>query len=175
VSAQSSNGDAMATMDDFDFSAKVIKAGGAMADKNWHRLVDHTVAEWSGDLDATMATMSRNDPFQIMYATGLHVVGFDEVREFYRNRMLTFQGQGFFAHRWVVSDEVIVGNGYFEGVPNGVFFGTPATGKKLCLPMSIWIYFEDTMLKGEAAYLDGRELQRQIVEGTNQSRHTPLY
>jgi predicted ester cyclase len=165
----------MATMDDFDFSAQVIKAGGALADRNWARLVDHTVAEWSGDLDGTMATMSRNDPFQIMYATGLHVVGFDEVREFYRNRMLTFQGQGFFAHRWVVSDEVIVGNGYFEGVPNGVFFGTPTTGKKLCLPMSIWIYFEDTMLKGEAAYLDGRELQRQIVEGTNRSRHTPVY
>jgi predicted ester cyclase len=165
----------MATMDDFDFSAQVIKAGGALADRNWARLVDHTVAEWSGDLDGTMATMSRNDPFQIMYATGLRVVGFDEVREFYRNRMLTFQGQGFFAHRWVVSDEVIVGNGYFEGVPSGVFFGTPTTGKKLCLPMSIWIYFEDTMLKGEAAYLDGRELQRQIVEGTNRSRHTPVY
>jgi hypothetical protein len=31
------------------------------------------------------------------------------------------------------------------------------------------------MLKGEAAYLDGRELQRQIVEGTTQSRHTPVY
>jgi len=165
----------MATMDDFDFSAQVIKAGGALADRNWARLVDHTVAEWSGDLDGTMATMSRNDPFQIMYATGLHVVGFDEVREFYRNRMLTFQGQGFFAHRWVVSDEVIVGNGYFEGVPNGVFFGTPTTGKKLCLPMSIWIYFEDTMLKGEAAYLDGRDLQRQIVEGTYRSRHTQVY
>ena len=165
----------MATMDDFDFSAQVIKAGGALADKNWARLVEHTVAEWSGDLDATMATMSRTDPFQIMYATGLHVVGFEEVREFYRNRMLTFQGQGFFAHRWVISDEVIVGNGYFEGVPNGIFFGTSTTGKKLCLPMSIWIYFEDTMLKGEAAYLDGRELQRQIVEGTNQSRHTLVY
>jgi predicted ester cyclase len=165
----------MATMDDFDFSAQVIKAGGALADRNWARLVDHTVAEWSGDLDGTMATMSRNDPFQIMYATGLRVVGFDEVREFYRNRMLTFQGQGFFAHRWVVSDEVIVGQGYFEGTPKGVFFGTPTSGKKLCLPMSIWIYFEDTMLKGEAAYLDGRELQRQIVEGTTQSRHTPVY
>jgi predicted ester cyclase len=165
----------MATMDDFDFSAQVIKAGGAMADKNWQRLVAHTVAEWSGDLDATMATISRNDPFQIMHATGLHVVGFEAVREFYKSRMLTFQGQGFFAHRWVVSDEVIVGQGYFEGTPSGVFFGTPTSGKKLCLPMSIWIYFEDTMLKGEAAYLDGRELQRQIVEGTNQTRHTPVY
>jgi hypothetical protein len=30
-------------------------------------------------------------------------------------------------------------------------------------------------VKGEAAYLDGLELQRQIVEGTNRSRHDPVY
>jgi predicted ester cyclase len=165
----------MATMADFDFTAEVIKAGGAVAEKNWQRLIEHTVAEWSGDLDATMATMSRNDPFQIMHATGLHVVGFEAVREFYGKRMQTFQGQGFFAHRWVVSDTVIVGNGYFEGTPSGVFFGTPTSGKRLCLPLTVWIYFEDTMVKGEAAYLDGLELKRQIVEGTDQDRHAPVY
>jgi predicted ester cyclase len=162
-------------MADFDFSAEVIKAGGAVAEKNWQRLVEHTVAEWSGDLDATMATMTSNEPFQIMHATGLHVVGFEAVREFYRKRMLTFQGQGFFAHRWVVSDQIIVGNGYFEGTPSGIFFGTPTTGKRLCLPLTVWIYFEDTFVKGEAAYLDGLELKRQIVEGTNQDRHAPVY
>jgi predicted ester cyclase len=165
----------MATMADFDFTAEVIKAGGAVAEKNWQRLIEHTVAEWSGDLDATMATMSRNDPFQIMHATGLHVVGFEAVREFYGKRMQTFQGQGFFAHRWVVSDALIVGNGYFEGTPSGVFFGTPTSGKRLCLPLTVWIYFEDTMVKGEAAYLDGLELKRQIVEGTDQDRHAPVY
>ena len=157
----------MATKDDFDFSAEVIRAGGAIADRNWETLIAHTVAEWSGDIDATMATITRDDPFQIMYATGLHVRGWDAVREFYLGRFKTFSGQGFFAQRWVISDKVIVGNGYFSGAPKGSFFGVEATGKRMLLPMSIWIYFQDTLLKGEAAYLDGAELARQIRTGTD--------
>lgn len=159
----------------FDFSAERIMAGGAIAQRNWERLEEHTIAEWTGDLDATMSTMTRNDPFQIMYATGLHVRGFEEVREFYRRRMTTFSGQGFFAKRWVVSDQVIVGNGYFSGTPQGEFFGMPATGKSLLLPMSLWIYFEDTLLKGEATYLDGAELRRQLREGPRGRIEDPVY
>lgn len=151
----------------FDFSAELIMAGGAAAERNWERLKEHTVAEWSGDLDATMETMSRNEPFQIMYATGLDVRGFDEVRAFYKRRMETFSGQGFFAHRWVISDQIIVGNGYFSGSPVGEFFGMPASGKQLLIPITVWIYFEDTLVKGEASYLDGLELQRQIRDGTD--------
>jgi predicted ester cyclase len=166
----------MASIEDFDFSAEVIMAGGAVAERNWERLKEHTVAEWSGDLDATMETMSRNDPFQIMYATGLHVRGFENVREFYRQRMQTFEGQGFFAHRWMVSDKAICGVGYFDGAPKGVFFGVPAAGKHLCLPMTLWLYFENTLLRGEASYLDGAELQRQLKEGTTRyDRRQPVF
>jgi hypothetical protein len=56
-----------------------------------------------------------------------------------------------------------------------MLFGVPTTGKTLCLPMTVWIYFEDTLIKGEAAYLDGRELERQVREGTTLNRHTPVY
>jgi predicted ester cyclase len=122
-----------------------------------------------------MATMTRNDPFQIMHATGLEVRGWDNVRAFYEQRMRTFQGQGFFAHRWVVSEKAVVGSGYFSGTPNGIFFGVPTTGKTLCLPMAIWIYFEDTLVKGEAAYLDGGELLKQIREGTTRQRNEPVF
>lgn len=165
----------MASEADFDFTAEVIMAGGAIAQRNWARLREHMVAEWSCDLDATMATVTRNDPFQIMHATGLHIRGWDNVRDFYAQRMKTFQGQGFFAHRIVVSEKLIVGNGYFSGTPSGVFFGTQTCGNTLCLPMTVWIYFEDTLVKGEAAYLDGLELQRQIREGTTTGRTMPVF
>lgn len=165
----------MASPKDFDFTAEVIMAGGPIAERNWQRLVEHTVAEWSGNLDATMATMTRNDPFQIMHATGLEVRGWENVRAFYEQRMRTFQGQGFFAHRWVVSEKAVVGSGYFSGTPNGIFFGVPTAGKTLCLPMAIWIYFEDTLVKGEAAYLDGGELLKQIREGTSRQRNEPVF
>ena len=45
----------MADTSQFDFSAERIMAGGEIARRNWERLEEHTVAEWSGDLDATMA------------------------------------------------------------------------------------------------------------------------
>ena len=47
----------MADTSQFDFSAERIMAGGEIARRNWERLEEHTVAEWSGDLDATMATI----------------------------------------------------------------------------------------------------------------------
>lgn len=62
-----------------------------------------------------------------------------------------FQGQGFYAHRWIVTDEVIVGQGFFENAPKGNLFGIPSYGRPIFLPMSLWIYFEDGLLKGEAA------------------------
>lgn len=157
----------------FDFSAELVLAGGAAAERNWERLKEHTVAEWSGDLDATMATMTRNEPFQIMYATGLDVRGFEPVREFYRRRMQTFTGQGFFARRWVLSEKAIVGNGHFSGAPTGEFFGVAATGKTLRLPMSLWIYFEDGLVKGEESFLDGAELRRQLREGAGDGIRGP--
>jgi predicted ester cyclase len=165
----------MASKDDFDFSAQVIMAGGALAERNWQRLVEHTVAEWSGDIDATMATITPDDPFQIMHATGLQVRGWQAVRDFYLGRLETFSGQGFFAQRWVVSDQVIVGNGHFSGAPSGNFFGVTATGKRLLLPMTIWIYFQDTLVKGEAAYLDGGELARQLRTGTDRDPKAPVF
>jgi predicted ester cyclase len=162
-------------MSEFDFSAAVHWAGDEVARRNWDIARRHMEAEWSGDIDATMATMVRDDPFQIMHATGLYVVGFDAVRAFYEQRVQTFAGQGFFAHRWVVSDAAIVGSGYFSGRPAGVFFGVEATGKRLCLPMTVWLYFEAGLIKGEAAYLDGVELRRQLEQGTDRDPHDPVF
>jgi predicted ester cyclase len=150
----------------FDYGNEIICTGGAGAEHNWLMLLEHTSAEWAGDLDATMATMTRNDPFQIMYATGLNVHGWDNVREFYAKRLQTFSGQGFLTQRMVVSDTAAVGTGYFSGTPQGQFFGIEATGKAICLPMTVWIYFEDGLVKGESAYLDGHELRHQLVHGT---------
>ena len=159
----------------FDYSEEVICAGGSAAEDNWRMLLTHTSAEWVGDLDATMATMTRNEPFQVMHATGLDVRGWDAVRDFYATRLQTFSGQGFVPHRFVVSDAAIVGTGYFSGTPKGVFFGIESHGQTLCLPMTVWIYFEDGLIKGEAAYLDGHELRQQLVHGTTRTPHDPIW
>lgn len=158
----------------FNYSDRIVMAGGARAKHNWQTILAHTSAEWSGDLDGTMETMTRNEPFQVMHATGLDVRGFEQVRAFYRERLKTFQGQAFLPHRWVVSDENAVANGYFYGSPSGVFFGVPTTGKTICLPMTVWVYFEGDLIKGESAYLDGHELRRQIEHGTTRRPIDPV-
>lgn len=100
--------------------------------------------------------------------------GYDAVRAFYQERFQTFSGQGLYAHRMVVTDTLLVTEGYYQGSPRGMFFGVMTHGKPLFLPMSVWVYFEDTLIKGESGYLDLNELQRQIREGQDGDVRTPL-
>lgn len=157
----------------FDYSAEITIAG-EVAQRNWDRLREHTAAEWSCDLEKTMATMTA-DPFQIFHATGVSIYGYDAVRAFYAERFQTFSGQGFFAKRWVVTDQVAVGQGWYQGTPSGPFFGTVTYGKPLFFAIALWIYFEDGLVKGESMYGDGHEIERQILEGATGDVHAPLY
>lgn len=157
----------------FDLGPAITIAPTETARRNFARMQAHTTAEWTGDLDATMATMTR-DPFQVFHATGLVVSGYDAVRAFYAERFRTFSGQGLFAHRMVVTDDLLVAEGYYQGAPKGVFFGVMTYGKPLLFPLTVWVYFEDTLLKGEAAYCDRAELDRQIREGHAGDVRRPL-
>ncbi|MFM9888207.1 MAG: ester cyclase [Burkholderiales bacterium] len=157
----------------FDLGPDITIAGTEIAQRNFECMRAHTTAEWTGDLDATMATMT-SDPFQVFHATGLAVYGYDAVRAFYQERFQTFSGQGLYAHRMVVTDTLLVTEGYYQGSPRGMFFGVMTHGKPLFLPMSVWVYFEDTLIKGESGYLDLNELQRQIREGQDGDVRTPL-
>jgi len=158
---------------EFDLGPDISIADSEIARRNFERMRAHTTAEWSGDLDATMATMTA-DPFQVFHPTGLKVYGYDAVRAFYRERFRTFSGQGLFAHRMIVTDTVLVAEGYYQGSPDGMFFGLMSHGKPLCFPITVWVYFEDTLLKGEAAYFDGAEVARQIREGHAGDAKAPL-
>ena len=163
----------MASATEFDLGPDITIAGTDIAHRNFARMREHTTAEWTCDLDVTMASMTR-DPFQVCHATGMAVYGYDAVRAFYKERFQTFSGQGLFAHRMVVTDTMLVAEGYYKGVPKGMFFGVMTYGKPLLLPMSVWVYFEDALLKGEASYFDGAELQRQIREGQDGDSRAPL-
>lgn len=156
----------MATTQDFNFTAALTIFDSPKARANYQRFCDHAVAEWGGDLEATMATVSPDNPFQIFQATQSETWGYEEVRAFYEERLRTFQGQGFHAKQWIFTDDVAVGRGWFKGSPNGMFFGAMTYGKPLFFPMTLWIYFDkDSLIRGETAYSDGAELRRQIREG----------
>ena len=165
----------MKTETDFNFSANVTVFDSDKARANYKRFCEHAIAEWSGDLAGTMATVSRDNPFQTFKATNAEIHGYDAVEKFYEERLRTFSGQGFNAKEWIVTDGVAVGRGWFKGNPNGRFFGTMTYGRPLFFPMTLWIYFdENSLIRGETAYSDGAELQRQIHEGQDGDVQTPL-
>jgi len=166
----------MAAEKDFDFSAEMSFDGSVAARNNWDCLKAHMIAEWSGDLDATMATVTRNNPFQIFHGTGTEIWGWENVREFYRQRFQVFSGQGFYAKRIVCTEKVIVGQGWCSTTPRpGNFFGAESAGKPVFYPIALWIYFENGLIKGEAAYFDGAEVARQLREGKTGDVRTPIF
>ena len=166
----------MASAADFDFSAAISFDGSAAARANWDCLKAHMIAEWSGDLDGTMATITRDNPFQIFHGTGTEIWGWDNVREFYRARFKVFSGQGFYAQRIVCTDTVIVAQGWCSITPrSGNLFGAEAAGKPIFQPLALWVYFENGLIKGEAAYFDGAEMQRQLREGATGDVRTPVF
>jgi predicted ester cyclase len=148
----------------WDYSAEVILAGGEQARKNWEGLLAHTDAEWSGDIERTMESMSP-DPYQTFHFTGQTLSGYDAVRAYYEDRFKNWPpGQGFYAKRWVVTDQYAVGEGVTKITPTGTFFGYPASGKAIVFPVAIWIFFENGKVKGEVSYADSREIERQARE-----------
>lgn len=166
----------MASAADFDFSATMSFDGSAAATANWDCLQAHMIAEWSGDLDGTMTTITRDNPFQIFHGTGMEIWGWDKVRDFYRERFKVFSGQGFYAKRIVCTGEVIVAQGWCSITPRkGVLFGAEAGGKPIFQPLALWVYFAHGLIKGEAAYFDGAEMRRQLRDGASGDVHTPVY
>ena len=166
----------MATEKDFDFSATPSFDGSAAARANWDCLKKHMIAEWTGDLDGTMATITRDNPFQIFHGTGMEIWGWENVREFYRARFKVFSGQGFFAQRIVCTDKVIVAQGWCSIKPQaGNLFGADSAGKSIFHPLALWVYFENGLIKGESAYFDGATLQRQLREGATGDLRTPVF
>ncbi|MSQ73203.1 MAG: hypothetical protein EXR27_18245 [Betaproteobacteria bacterium] len=164
----------MADDEGVEAGGEVIWGGTEIARRNMACFQKHAAAERICDLDGTMDTVTRNAPFQIVHGTGLVVRGWDEVRAFYKERFGTFTGRVLFPHRVIATDKYCVIEGWFKGSPKGMFFGAMSHGKPLFLPMCVWVYFEDELLKGEAVYLDGAELQRQIREGATGDPATPL-
>lgn len=159
----------------WDYACEVTVAGGAPARRNWDAFLAHTDAEWSHDLDRTMATMAR-DPFQTFHFAGVMIRGYDAVRRYYAQRFIDWPpGQGSHWKRWVVTDDLAIGQGWMKIAPTGPFFGQIATGKPIVVPLTIWIPFEDGLLKGEEAFADSRELERPIGEGAPVPPRTDLF
>jgi len=152
----------------------IMHGDPAVTQRNWDIFLEHARAEQACDLDATMATVHRDAPFQIYRAGGLDIWGWDNVRDFYRERFTVFQGRAAFPQRFVMTETYAVTHAWYKGAPNGNFFGHQTWGKPLFFPLTIWIYFKDGLLLGESGTWDGATVERQAREGATGNVCTPL-
>jgi hypothetical protein len=109
----------------------------------------HFLAEWTADIEATMATMHREEPFQRIPALGLEVVGFDAVRNYYLNRFANWPGPVMtHFNRTTVTDTCL----YTEGVLALADDAKVSGAARLVGPCVVVIDFRDGLIWGETVY-----------------------
>jgi SnoaL-like domain len=116
----------------------------------------HLNAEWVSDIEGTMATIHRDNPFQRIPALGVDVHGFEGIRQFYEGRFASWPGPalGHF-DRVAVTDTCVYVEGRMEIQTQGEFRGLNASGKLISAPVVIVVEFRDELLSGETVYMDG--------------------
>ena len=123
----------------------------------------HFEAEWNSDIEATMATIHPDDPWQRIPGLGVEVVGFDAVRAYYENRFESWPGPAMDHYSRVVACDTCV---YFEGMleikPSGSFGGREVGGKPIDVPAVIIVDCRDGLVLGETVHLDSAAVLNQI-------------
>lgn len=132
---------------------------------NKRALDRHLQAEWSSDLEATMATIHPREPWQVIHGLGVDVRGFEAVRDYYARRFDNWPGPGMEHFDRVTVTEACA---YLECrlslEPQGEFAGRAAEGRKLDVPAVIVIDFEEGLVVGETVYLDSALARVQLGE-----------
>ena len=131
------------------------------AERNWETLKGHLEAEYSCDLEGTLAGLTEDCVFEIV-PLGLTARGKAEVAEVYRARFRDFPDLHTDVTRKIIGDDGIVLEGISSATAKGSFFGLPARGQSVRLPIVIVIPFRDGKMLGERAYFDAYELRRQL-------------
>ena len=120
----------------------------------------HFLTEWNSDIDATMATIHPEGPWQRITALRIDVNGFEAVREYYLKRFDTWPGPAMHHFdRTTIVDGCILVEGTLQIEPRGEFGGRPAKGSRFSAPAVIVVDFKDGLILGETVYVDGASLQ----------------
>jgi hypothetical protein len=136
-------------------------ANSATARANKAVFERHLSAEWASDIETTMATIHRDNPYQRIPALGVDIDSFEGIREFYLRRFETWPGPALpHFDRCTVTDECIYVEGTFQIQSSGEFSGLNITGTTFSTPCIIVLECRDGLLVGEIVYMDGAALKQ---------------
>jgi hypothetical protein len=121
----------------------------------------HLVAEWSNEIEETMATVHPDGSYQRIPALGVDVQGFDGIREFYLDRFEKWPGPALKSFTRVsVVDNCIYVEGEFDVEGSGDDLRSlNISGKSVKSPCMIALECRDGLLVGEIVYMDSGALK----------------
>lgn len=124
----------------------------------------HFMVEWNSDIDATMATIHSDGPWQRIPALGIEATGVEAVREYYLRRFSSWPGPAMdYFDRAAITDDCIYVEGKLELKPKGEFGGIEAAGAKISVPAVIVVDCRDGLILGETIYVDGTSIMGQVT------------
>ena len=98
----------------------------------------------------------------VMHASPTDVVGIDSARAYYANYLTGFSDITFTIKDVFGADEKLVKHWNFKGTQTGVFFGIPATGKKVDIDGVTLVRMENGKIAEERDFLDNLEFMQQL-------------
>jgi hypothetical protein len=120
----------------------------------------HFLVEWNSDIEATMATIHPDAPWQRIPAFGVDVNGHEAVRSYYLSRFDNWPGPAMkYFDRVIVTDDCIHVEGTLAVEPRGSFGQAKTTANLLSAPAVIVVDFRDELILGETVYVDGQTLK----------------
>lgn len=121
----------------------------------------HLVSEWKSDIENTMVTIHRDNPYQKIPALGVDVHGHDGVREFYLGRFASWPGPAMKSFdRVTITDHNIYVEGKFDVETSGDDLkGLKVAGRTVTTPCMIVLECRDRLLVGEIVYMDSGDFK----------------
>ncbi|MGF6598131.1 hypothetical protein P3T23_002848 [Paraburkholderia sp. GAS448] len=121
----------------------------------------HLVAEWSSEIEETMATVHPDGSYQRIPALGVDVQSFAGIREFYLDRFEKWPGPALKSFtRVTIVDNCIYVEGEFDVEAVGDDLQSlNISGKSVKSPCMIALECRDGLLVGEIVYMDSGALK----------------
>lgn len=98
----------------------------------------------------------------VMHASPADVVGIDSARAYYANYLTGFSDITFTVKDVFGMENKLVKHWNFKGTHTGVFFGIPATNKKVDIDGVTLVRMEDGKIAEERDFLDNLEFMQQL-------------
>ena len=135
-------------------TADTVAANIKMYSHVWDEIINKRKLEMFNDSNFTKNV--------VMHTSPTDVVGIDSARAYYANYLTGFSDVTFTVKDVFGMDNKLVKHWNFKGTHTGMFFGIPATNKKVDIDGVTLVRMEDGKIAEERDFVDNLEFMQQL-------------